>query len=182
MGGPAAPDRSTLARLAWDEEALYVAFEATDPEISERFDARDAPIYEHEAVELFLMPRRDGPLLGPYYEFQASPGGVRFDAAFVGPRRGMDRSFDPPFQVGTQIDGTPDGQPGDRKWISEWRIPWAGLHGGPSPRVGEVWKGNLFRIDRSRGRPDDYQAWSAPLAGDFHRTKRFGFLEFVDRP
>ncbi len=182
MGGSVAEDRQTTVRLAWDEEALYVAFEALDPEISERFAERDDPIYEHEAVELFLMPRRDGPYEGPYFELQASPGGVRFDASFVGPRRGMDRSFDPPFEVGTTIHGSLDGKPGDQKWISEWRIPWSSLEGGPGPEAGEIWRANLFRIDRSRGRPDDYQAWSPPLAGDFHRTKRFGFLEFGDRP
>lgn len=182
MGGPAAEGRGTEVRLAWDEVWLYVAFDALDPEISERFENRDDPIYEHEAVELFLMPRRDGPYEGPYFELQASPGGIQFDASFVGPRRGMDRSFDAPFEVGTGVDGRLDGRPGDRRWISEWRIPWTAFGRGPAPRPGEVWRANMFRIDRSRGRPDDYQAWSPPMAGDFHRTEQFGFLEFVGGP
>lgn len=184
MGRPGGipAQRATTLQLAYDDANLYVGFTARDPDVTERFAARDDPVYDHEAVELFLMPHAAGPETGPYVELQASPTGVIFDASFTGPRRGMDPSWDGGQTVASVVEGTLDDQKADSAWTSEWKIPFESLRWvRNSPNPGDVWRMNAFRIDRSRGLPDLYVAWSPPRVGDFHRVERFGFLEFGAR-
>ncbi|MBI2375260.1 MAG: carbohydrate-binding family 9-like protein [Deltaproteobacteria bacterium] len=174
----------TRLRLLWDDTNLYVGFESSDPDISDPYRKRDDPIYEHETVEIFLMPNRAPPDLGPYLELQASPRGVIFDAAFVGRRRGMDTTFNAGQTVGTVVDGTIDSfDDVDRSWTSEWIVPFAGLRGvNGAPKAGEVWRMNAFRIDKKKSGEryeGEYTAWSPPRVGDFHAIDRFGSLIFV---
>lgn len=179
----------TELRLLWDDQFLYAAFIATDPDISDPYQKRDDPIYEHEAVELFLMPHQKAPDTGPYVELQASPGGVIFDAAFTGPRQNMDKRFNADLTVGTQIEGqlkrndAPRADPPDRRWVSEWAIAFQSLRGvQQAPKAGEEWRMNAFRIDKSvvnGQKTAEYTAWSPPKVGDFHKVERFGRLIFV---
>lgn len=171
----------TKLRILWDDENLYVAFESIDPDITDPFSKRDDPIYDHEAVELFLMPNVVAPALGPYVELQASPSGVIFDAAFTGRRQGMDRSFDAGQVVATVIDGTLN-QRGDRDrgWVSEWIVPFRGLRGVEhAPKAGDEWRMNAFRLEKNGEGRDEYTAWSPPKIGDFHNIVRFGRMRFA---
>ncbi len=183
MGRREGAEYPTELRLLWDDTHLYVAFRSVDPDVSCRFSKRDDPIYDHEAVELFLMPKVAAPALGPYVELQASPRGVIFDAAFVARRTGMDKSFDADQIVATAVDGTlDDASDRDRGWTSEWAVPWTGIRGaGAAPKPGEEWRMNAFRIEKHTldGRPGaEYTAWSPPGIGDFHHVARFGRLVF----
>jgi hypothetical protein len=180
-GSAVPPERRTILRLAWDGKALMVAFEASDPDVTRRYRRRDDPIYQHEAVELFLMPRPAGAAPAPYLEMQASPAGVIFDASFTGPRQGFRTAWNGRQRVGTTVDGTLGGPVDrDRGWISEWVVPWDGMAWvTKAPDPGDVWRGNAFRIDASRERAGSYQAWSPPRVGDFHRVERFGWLRFA---
>jgi hypothetical protein len=182
--GAAVPeDRRTTLRLLWDDDALYVGFEARDPDVTEKARDRDDPVYDHEAVELFLMPHAAGPGTGPYVELQASPTGVIFDASFVGPRKGMDAGWNGGQIVVSEVDGSLGAPEPDRAWTSEWRVPFDSLRWvRNNPRPGDVWRMNAFRIDRSRGLPDLYVAWSPPRVGDFHKVERFGFMTFEAAP
>lgn len=181
LGRPQATRYPTRLRLLYDDENLYVGFEATDEDITERFSKRDDPIYDHEAVEVFLMPGVVAPALGPYVELQASPGGVIFDAAFTARRQGMDVSFSAGQTVGTKIDGTlNDSRDSDHGWVSEWAVPWKSIRGvSAAPKSGEEWRMNAFRIEKAKTLPNgEYTAWSPPLVGDFHNTARFGRMKF----
>ena len=173
---------ATRLRLLYDDRYLYVGFEAMDRDITERYARRDDPIYEHEAVELFIMPHVRAPALGRYVELQASPGGVVFDASFDGPRRGMNKAYDALQTVGTTIDGTLNDPRPDRRWVSEWRVPFTGIRGvRAAPRPGDEWRMNAFRIEKFRRGDDrgaEYSAWSPPGVGDFHHVARFGRMRF----
>ncbi len=59
----------TEAKLLWDANYLYVAFRCTDPDVWAYHTRRDAPIYEAEAVEVFLDPDGDQK---NYYEFEVN--------------------------------------------------------------------------------------------------------------
>lgn len=172
----------TELRLLYDDENLYVFFDNTDPDITERFSKRDDPIYDHETAELFIMPKVAAPEVGPYVELQASPGGVIFDASFEGRRRGMNTGYDAGQKVGTRIDGTLNDPAPDVAWYSEWVVPWAGIRGidGP-PKPGDEWRLNAFRIEKHRvdgEQVGEYTAWSPPKVGDFHNVARFGRMKF----
>lgn len=182
MGRPNPIRYPTRLRLLYDDSFLYVGFEADDADITERFAKRDDPIYEHETVELFIMPNVAAPATGPYVELQASPTGVIFDASFDGPRQGMRKSYQAGQTVGTTVDGTVNDPRPDRGWVSEWKVPFAGLRGvKAAPKPGTEWRMNAFRIEKhtSNGRQlGEYSAWSPPRVGDFHHVARFGRMRF----
>lgn len=183
LGRPIEIRFATKLRLLWDDANLYVAFEARDQDISCPFSKRDDPIYDHEAVELFIMPNVVAPGLGPYVELQASPKGVIFDAAFVARRTGMDKGFNGGQTVGTKLDGTLNVDDGtDKGWVSEWVVPWTSLRGvSEPPSVGDEWRMNAFRIEKYRAGGQvagEYTAWSPPQVGDFHNVARFGRMKF----
>ena len=184
MGRPGAPKFPTELRLLYDDTHLYVGFTSEDQDITERYAKRDDPIYEHETVELFIMPHVVAPALGPYVELQASPTGVIFDAAFTARRTGMDTKFDAAQTVGTKLDGTLNDDAKDARWVSEWKVPFTSLRfvNGP-PKSGDEWRMNAFRIEKYREGGQlagEYTAWSPPLVGDFHNVARFGRMRFGD--
>ena len=81
----------TTARLTWDDEALYVAFDCEDPDVWGTFRNRDDPLYTQEVVEIFVDADADG---RTYDEIEVSPHNVVFDAYFPARRQGMDTSWD----------------------------------------------------------------------------------------
>lgn len=172
----------TRVRLLYDEAFLYVGFEAEDRDVSERYSRRDDPIYEHEAVELFLMAGVAAPDLGPYVELQASPTGVIFDASFTGRRQGMNTRYDAGQVVGTTRHGTLNDDRPDQRWVSEWKVPFGRIRGvDRSPDPGDEWRMNAFRIEKFKEDGElrgEYTAWSPPRVGDFHATDRFGRMVF----
>ncbi|MBN2360184.1 MAG: carbohydrate-binding family 9-like protein, partial [Deltaproteobacteria bacterium] len=183
--GVGVPSNTTLARLSYDDQALYLAFECADRDIWTSFQKRDDPIYNEEAVEIFLDVDGD---LKTYVELQQSPANVHFDAAFTGRRQGMDTGYNADYQTALLLDGTlNDPSDVDRGWTAEWRIPFDQIRGLDKPaRAGDVWRFNLFRLDKPRqgGRIVDNQAsaWSSPLSGDFHNVNRFGRMVFAEAP
>ncbi|MEE2902458.1 MAG: carbohydrate-binding family 9-like protein [Myxococcota bacterium] len=173
----------TKLRLLYDANNLYVSFEAEDHDVSCVYQKRDDPIYNHEAVELFIMPHAQAPNIGPYFELQASPKGVIFDAAFTGRRQGMDVSYNAEQRVGTTVQGTLNqGNDKDVGYISEWIVPFAKMKWAKHPpKPGDEWRMNAFRIEKYRENgklKGEYTAWSPPNVGDFHNVFRFGRMKF----
>lgn len=181
--------RATAARMLWDEEALWLAFDVEDPDVFTVYNERDDPLYESEATELFIDADGDGDV---YVELQSAADDVHFDAAFAGGRRQhMDKAWDAPFVTKTVRTA--------RGFTSEWRVPVAALRDIPAgePRAGASWRINLFRLERIRATAmgsatppasppnrkvtrTEASAWSPPLSGDFHHLARFGTITFVD--
>lgn len=69
-------------RVLWDEDFLYFRFESEDQNILAPFDKpdRDQPLYQGDAVEIFLDVVGDG---RQYFEFQVSPRNQVFDQNIV---------------------------------------------------------------------------------------------------
>lgn len=172
----------TKLRLLYDDEYLYVSFECTDVDITERYKKRDDPIYDHETVEVFLMPNVVAPALGPYVELQSSPGGIIFDASFDGRRQGMNKGFDAGQEIATTIDGTLNDPAPDTGWKTEWKVKFTNIRGVKTPpKAGDEWRMNAYRIEKYRknGRLEgEYTGWSPPKIGDFHNVVRFGRMKF----
>ena len=180
--GPAM--RQTEARMCWDDRCLYIAFVCEDPDIWGTFTKRDDPIYEEEAVEVFLDPDCD---LKHYYEINMSPRNVVFDAhvtnsSGVGPDRGSWAKWDcAGLKTAVRIEGTLDDRTDrDTRWTVEMAIPFKSLDeaGNSHPKPGDVWLANLYRIDRT---PEpEHSCWSPTLRHPpaFHVPSRFGRLRF----
>ncbi|MDH7601673.1 MAG: carbohydrate-binding family 9-like protein [Armatimonadota bacterium] len=174
--------KPTTARMCWDENRLYIAFESVDPDVWGTMTQRDDLIYREEVVEAFIDPEC---CLHHYFEFNVSPRNVVFDAYIVNPD-GLNPGEGTNFgwncegvETGVTVDGTLDNRSDvDKGWTAEIAIPFKSL-GRTTPKAGERWRVNLFRIDLSPP-PKEFQAWSAPLFDPprFHVPKRFGTVFF----
>lgn len=173
-------ERKTTARMLWDAEALYLAFDVEDPDAFTVYKKRDDPLYDSEATEIFIDADGDK---DEYVELQSAADDVHFDAAFKGgARKNMDKSWNSPFETKTKKT--------DKGYVQEWRIPVASLKDIPAgePKPGARWKINMFRLERIRGdkalkdkvTKNEASAWSPPLSGDFHTLERFGTITFKE--
>lgn len=178
--------RMTTVRMCWDDRNLYIGFECEDADIWGTVLNRDDPVFMEEVVEVFLAPGCD---LAHYYEVNVSPRNTVFDAFIVNPDgwnpgEGTDFGWNcEGIRTAVLVDGTLDDRTDiDRGWSVEIAIPFSGL-GRPTPRPGERWRINLFRIDLSP-EPAEFQAWSPTLVVPerFHVSRRFGTLFFVSGP
>jgi Carbohydrate family 9 binding domain-like len=181
-GGPA--EQPTTVRAAWDAQALYVRFECSDRHAWGTLTRRDDPLYQEEAVEVFLAPGTADPTV--YLEFEVSPLGVLWDGRIHNPtsRRAdlvSDAGWDCPgvrWQAGRQAGPAVFGAGGAEDWWAELVLPWEGIAGGASPPP-RLWRANFYRIERPADGPPEFTAWSPTLAvpADFHKPARFGVLE-----
>jgi len=171
------PPLRTTAKLLYDDEHLYVAFDAEDPDVWGTLMNRDDPIYGQEVVEIFIDANADG---RTYNELEVSPNNVIFDAYFPARRQGMDLSWDSKMESAVTVQGTlNDDSDRDEGWRVEMRIPFATLAEVPRPpQPGDRWRFNLYRLDLPDRKRQMGQAFSPLQVPDFHHLPRFGWLVF----
>lgn len=173
--------------MVWDDKALHILFVCDDAHVFSTFTEDQKPLFKEEVVEVFLDPKGEGT---EYFEFEVSPQGKRFAAEIrnngeVPPRFRPIRKLDPTGMTArVAVDGTVNNSAdADRRWTAAITIPFAYLDR-PAPKPGEVWRGNLYRIDLNdpTGDPDEYSCWSpthSPVP-NFHISRYFGKIEFAD--
>lgn len=171
-GGRTGPQQ-TIARVLWDDERLYVAFDVKDTDIWAEMTDRDAKLWEQDCVEVFIEPT--GAVL-PYFEFEINALNVVLDLRFARQVRG-------PFDEAAAWDcpGLVHGvRRRDDGWTAEIAIPFASLTGTRPPKPGDSWKINLTRIDRPERKDPLLLAWGP--TSDFHDASRMGTVTFAGRP
>lgn len=182
--GSGQADRNTSAKMCWDSKYLHIAFECDDPDIWGTMLNHDDSLSDEEVVEAFICPSSQ---LTGYYEFEMSPLGILFDAVVdnpTGDRKYMtvDRSWDcDGWKAAVHVEGVVnDRSVVDKGWSVGWAIPFAEMTGAPNipPNDGDMWRINLFRIDRT---PEpEFSCWSPTMKipADFHVPEAFGYLLF----
>jgi hypothetical protein len=191
-GNPASV--STEAKLLWDNQNLYFAFENVDNDVWSTLTERDAKLWTQEAVEVMLDADGNGKT---YIELQVAPNGNIFDTYLptyrkyedsmdVTPKRKM-YDWNSKLKAKVVVDGTlnkRDDQ--DKGWTVEMALPLADANGLDKPgvkippAVGDVWRLNMYRMDSPKDKPQIAAGWSPPLVGDFHKLDRFGEIVFGD--
>jgi hypothetical protein len=179
--------RRTTTRLLYDSEWLYIGFHAEDDYIWGTMTGHDNPIYDEEVVEAFLDPTG---MLTSYYELEVSPLNTGFDALIIndtvitgtpgrGPRFQGFTEWDPAgFRHAVHVEGEL-GTRNCKWWECEMAISFADLFlgGKGRPNPGDVWRANLFRIDKDGDKLEE-SAFSPTGVSDFHVPQRFGRLVF----
>jgi hypothetical protein len=183
---------TTEAKLLWDNQNLYIAFENVDTDVWSTLTERDAKLWTQEAVEVMLDADGNGKT---YIELQVAPNGNIFDT-YLPTYRKYEDSLDPKrklydwnskLKAAVKVDGTlnkRDDQ--DKGWTVEMALPLADANGLDKPgvkippAVGDVWRMNMYRMDSPKDKPQIAAGWSAPLVGDFHKLDRFGEIVFGD--
>jgi len=172
------PRLTTVGFSYYDASNLYVVYHGLDEvESVATYTRHDDPVYEEDAYEIFLSPSS----LTDYFELEVSLLGTTFDARIHSPdgvRATMiaDVSWDCPgfwtaLRKGTGAEGS---------WVEVVMVvPFSSLDR-DTPKPGETWRGNLFRVDRSPTFGDSYSAWCPTLRtpADFHLPAAFGEFHF----
>ena len=173
----------TEVRLWYDDTALYLGWICRDVDIQATFTNRDSKFWEEEVVEMFITPKA----LNKYFELQWNPLGGVFDAIITNTldAKGVSKAFEGDWSFtakGMKSAVTRKGTPNnsndiDDFWQVEVMIPFADL-GQSAPKRGDVWRGNFYRFNRTKGLPVEQLSWSPTLLPGFHQPSRFGLLEF----
>ena len=180
------PPYETRFRALWSDAALHLRFDAADDAPWHTMTRRDDPIWEEEAVEIFL----DSEVDGRYIEVELSPANVVCDLRRAAPGSAasdpipvpsgvMDRGFDV-SGLETSAVRTAAG------WTGTLFLPWAGL-GRSGPPPGTALPFNVFRIKRPGG-PDApaegavFAAWAATGSPSFHVPEAFRPMRFAAPP
>lgn len=172
------PDKlGTWAKLAYDDEYLYFAFSVTDENIWSTFKNRDEHLWTEEVVEVFIQADQKHP---NYIELEVNPLGTMLDIYLIDIRKPIKyESWNSArMQWAVQIDGTVDGEPGDRSWTCEIALPHEDVVTAANipPKPGDRWGMNLYRVE---SRPDSAGlAWSPTRKRDFHVPSMFGTIVF----
>lgn len=151
---------STEIRLAYDDEALYIAYVNDEPRTDRmHISSRSGSDFLHadDTVQVFLNPVN---ARHHYYYFVANPIGLRYQ------RASFDNSWARPWQSATRQFA--------HGWIAELAIPFASMNVQP-PLKGQAWRGNFCR--RRPQDLNDFHCWSFTFGG-VHRIDRFGKLNF----
>lgn len=168
------------AKLAWDEQALYLFAHVEDPDVASPYLQRDEPLWKADCVEIFIDV--DGNRSG-YVELQVSPRNVHFDSAFATTRaQPGDLSYSSGMQSQVVVHGTLDDR-GDTDvgWDLELAVPWAAMSGGappaegqrPLPARGDRIRLNVVRVDkRATDQHVTAASWNRITVRDFHALDR----------
>lgn len=148
---------STRAKMLWDDENFYFAFACRDPDIWAIYTEEDDPMWSEEVVEIFIDPDGDAE---NYLELEVNPLNAVVDLLIYALKPDWHSSKDwdiAGLQTAVQVQGTVnDSLSQDLGWTVEIAIPWAAMvdsvDGGGKPAVGDTWRLNLYRIERTAGR------------------------------
>ena len=180
------------ARLAWDNENMYVLIEVKDADVIGYFtDPASQPkdwtvtgqpmTWTKDTAEIMIDPDGDGDNVN-YYELQINPANKVFKTQFDGynlPKTEPQGPFghedwDPKMKTAVVVRGTIDkGGDKDEGYTVEASIPWAAFEKGAKnhpPKPGDAWRMNFYAMENNGG-----TAWSPILGqGNFHKASRFG--------
>ncbi len=177
---PRAAVASTVARMLWDHQRLYVYAQCVSPAFSVFGEQRDDAVWEGEAVEAFLAP--EGPE-APYYEVNVNPDGVIFDTRILDwpykvrarNLRAWAEGFNADIERAVQLQRNAAGDV--IGWSLEMAIPFADLGFPDGPPRGQTWRFNICRAAPMHASGIEFSAWH-PTFGDFHLPHRFAWLIF----
>lgn len=194
------PLYQTRVKMAWDDRALYIAAELSEPHIWATLKKHDSYIFHDDPdFEVFLDPDGDGHL---YAELEMNALNTTWDLLLTKPYRDGGHAIDAweieGLKTAVHVDGTiNDPTNTDRKWTIEIEWPWQGLQQitkcAMPPKNGDQWRINFSRVEwdvivkegnyqQVKGRPEHNWVWSPQGAINMHMPERWGYLQFTSEP
>lgn len=172
----------TVARMLWDDEFLYVAYDCRDAHVSATRTERDSQVYKDDCVELFTAPNPKRP--HEYFNIEMNVNRAILDRHHPkGPGKPQTPNWNAKgIRIATTVDGTlNDDSDTDRGWVLEVAIPFSNFQvttGKPYPDVGDVWHLNLNRLGGETN--PQHSQWSPGTTPKpaFHTPDTFGRVTF----
>jgi len=173
--------QKTRAKLLWDDQALYLGFDADDADITGQLTERDTAVYRDDALEVFINPNPKQEVV--YYGFEMNVRGALYDYLNYTERTFFKRYDATNVKIATTVRGTLNVRTDtDEGWSLEASIPWANFEElSRRPAVGAIWKANINRWDGVEP-ARRMSEWSDPVQRTAwpHGAARFGELVFVN--
>jgi hypothetical protein len=174
----------TLARLAWDDQALYIIFRVEDRYVRAVAKNYHDPVCRDSCVEFFFTPGLD---LGvSYFNLEINCGGTllfRWNPEGKAPVPVAARDCDL-IQIGRTLPKIIDPEIEDpMNWSIEFRLPFAVVEkycpDARKPENDILWKANFYKCADGSSHPH-WLTWSFVdhPTPRFHMPKSFGFLRF----
>jgi hypothetical protein len=180
----------TLARVLYDDEALYVHFRVENDRFIRCVHTEfQSAVFKDSCVEFFFQPGDDK----GYFNFEMNCGGALLARYYPDPhpdravRHERSQRLTPEDAAAMRIYHSLPSRvepelPGPVTWGVEYSIPLAVLerHAGPlRPLAGRVWHGNFYKCGDEVSHPH-WGAWN-PVGEElnFHQPSRFGVLIFA---
>lgn len=189
LTGKPARDKTTI-KIWYNKENLYLGWRCEDKDIQATYTKHDSQLWDEEVVEFFIAPIKTIKFPGviDYFEVQWNPLGTMFDALIHntlkedGWSKSMKGDWDwtaKGMRCAVTCQGTvAKSDDKDTAWQVEVILPFAAL-GQPTPKNGDMWRGNLFRYSRETGKPIEYQSIHPTLNPSFHQPKQFTTFQFI---
>src|SRR6476646_10283021 len=95
--------QKTVARLTWDHDNLYVAYECEDSDVTAIYTKHDDPTYKDDAVEIFIAPPGVKNL---YLGLEMNARGVLYDYLYPFPQRIIKNYNLPGVKLAVSMKGT----------------------------------------------------------------------------
>lgn len=176
------------AKVLWNDQALYVAFDVKDKDVIGGFKKtdKDPQLWTKDTVEIMIDPDGDGDNKD-YYEIQVNPQNLVFDSRFDDynkPKGGKDGPFghqdwSAKLTSAVVVNGTLDkSDDKDVGYTVEMAIPWSSFDKAKKapPELGATWRMNFYAMQNNSG-----VAWSPIMGkGNFHRASQFGRVLFAE--
>ena len=175
---------NVLAKLAWDDNALYIIFHVEDRYVRAVTKTYQGPVYTDSCVEFFFTPGSDTGL--SYFNIETNCGGTMLfrwqpedreaipvdiqDANRIQLAHTLPKIIDPEIEVGTT-------------WTLEYRLPFDVIEkycpGASRPAKSVTWKANFFKCADKSSHPH-WLTWSFVdhPTPRFHLPEYFGTLVF----
>jgi len=175
----------TTFRALWNNTDLWLRFDIQDPSPWHTMTKRDDHIWEEEVAEIFIDLDGTGK---NYAEYEINSANVLCDLRMesglpniTGHIEWDHGGLDSAVQMRAAKGNDPGG------WTAIIRMPWRGFRNLPAveegrakapPRAGDVWRFNLYRIERPHGPADPkkdgvFAAWSPTGTASFHNPTVF---------
>ncbi|MFZ4506143.1 MAG: carbohydrate-binding family 9-like protein [Fimbriimonas sp.] len=199
-GAGAKPWYRTRAKMAFSDEALYIAAELEEPHLWATLTEHDSVIFQDNDFEVFIDPDGDQCL---YAELEINALNTTWDLLLTKPYRAGGAAIDGfelhGIRTAVRLNGTlNDPSDTDTGWTVEIAIPWRAFsqicRGAACPPLpGDLWRINFSRVQwhvditdgsyqKAPNRPEENWVWSPQLVVDMHRPARWGVLQFGGDP
>lgn len=175
QGDTAPPELHTTARVLWNETEILFGFECgyTELDVDNLFDVNQErhALWDRDVCEAFIRSPLE-PHEQSYREFEVAPTGQWCDLLVDRSVMWSDWEWKSGMRTVAEILST------EKIWRVVMAIPFTAF--GCSPKLGDVWHGNLFRISRLNGERQ-FLTHSPTFTEkpNFHVAKHFAPLRFV---
>jgi hypothetical protein len=189
------PRFRTRMKMLWDDEALYIAAELTEPHVWATLTKHDSVIFHDPDFEVFLDPDGDSHLYG---ELELNALNTTWDLLLTKPYKDGGRAINAWEIIGLKtavhVNGTiNDPKDADTGWTVEIKWPWEGLKEISTtpvpPKDSDRWRINFSRVEwdvnvtngkyeKVKGKPEHNWVWSPQGVIDMHRPERWGYVQF----